>query len=473
MSHRNQARSARARRPLLETLEDRTCLSCNVALGGDGHTLWITGSDGDLPNLITITQDDAANNLHVVVQRAPGSPASSCDRIFDFKSSLVTRVAVKTGVGDDQFYYNVVGDDLYQKDLQVNLGAGNNTAVFNMDGQHNGTADSGNGAFFGVDPVPNANGVTLHPGGDPTVVSVVSPVTPVEGTPTGVQPATGTGVTLLNGGDPTVVSVVSPVTPVEGTPTGVQPATGTAVTVQNGGDPTVVSVQSPVTPVEGVPLPVGPQLVTAPSTISAKLNIVIETGSGNDTVDAYFGNIAAGARVSYQANLGAGDDASSATVTGDIAKGAYVSIGQDGGAGNDKLIFDGGEGTVNAGAVLAVYLNGGNKPVGNGIDKGNDNLVANYAGTVNGVMKVSADGGAGNDVIDGTVILGESSTGFMSVSAMGNAGNDTITMIVQSSGPSAHTTTFIDGGAGTDTVIASGTAKPTIVNAENSNFTKT
>jgi len=464
MSHRNQARSVRTR-PLLETLEDRTCLSANVTLL-NGNTVVISGSDGDLPNLLTITQNDASNELRIVCQRAPGSPASTWDGIYTYQSSAIKSIVVKTGVGDDQFYYNLVGDMLYAKSLNVDLGGGNNTAAFNMDGVHSSTGlpDNGQNAFFGVDPVPEGEttGVTATP------VTQFGPANSVDTNGT-ANPQQST-FTEQTGVTATPVAQFGPATPVEMNG-GANPQQQ-QFTEQTGVTATPVAQFGPATPVELIGPQPGPQIVTPPSTIKANLNIVLQSGSGTDTVDAFFGNVATGARVSYQANLGAGDDSGSVTLGGTVAKGAYVSLSQDGGVGSDKLIFDGGESTVDAGATLAVFLNGGNKVVGNGLDKGDDNLVANYAGTLNGVMKVSVDGGAGNDVIDGSIIAGGNSTGYLNVSALGNAGNDTITLTVLSSAPSSHTAVFVDGGAGKDTVIVTGAAKPTVLNAETMNFTK-
>ncbi|MBY0458619.1 MAG: alpha/beta fold hydrolase, partial [Gemmataceae bacterium] len=114
----------------------------------------------------------------------------------------------------------------------------------------------------------------------------------------------------------------------------------------------------------------------------AKLDVTLRGGAGDDTIGTYsYGDLVAGAAVSYDHAGGAGNDSVSVNAAGQVA-GAF-SARVEGGAGNDQL------------ALNAVGVTGPTKPRAalSGGD-GDDQLVtlANA-----GAAEVTADGGPGTD----------------------------------------------------------------------------
>lgn len=178
--------------------------------------------------------------------------------------------------------------------------------------------------------------------------------------------------------------------------------------------------------------------------IAANLNITVNAGAGNDTVNANFGELQHGT-LTYKANLGAGDDHGFAGVWGSIDAGTAAHINLQGQDGNDTLgtfeTYASNYDTVNiaAGALLDISVSGG---------AGNDSLGLTYGGNVLGKLKIREDGGDGSDTIGGDIHLAGVSTGVVDVVYTGDNGTDYMSMELY--GAATSTRALIDGGGGID-----------------------
>jgi hypothetical protein len=132
------------------------------------------------------------------------------------------------------------------------------------------------------------------------------------------------------------------------------------------------------------------------TTVKANLDIHVFGGKGSDVVTADFGTVD-GASVSFDVDLGqARRTQFFGRYLGDLKGTAHEALDVQGGRGNDLLsvlannnLANGHPGIdIDAGAALAVHLHGG---------PGNDHLVANYQGKVDGSLAITEDGGPAND----------------------------------------------------------------------------
>ncbi len=149
--------------------------------------------------------------------------------------------------------------------------------------------------------------------------------------------------------------------------------------------------------------------------IAPKLNINIFGGSGSDVVSATFGAIT-GTHLNLRAALGAGDDQFTATLAGNLLGRANAQFDVNGGAGNDSLQVNATEAGIDPAAVLGIQLQGG---------AGDDALTATYSGQDNGRLRIRADGAGGDDALTGNLTLDPGSTGAVKAIFRGDRGFNT------------------------------------------------
>src|SRR5262245_34907848 len=155
LSRTSQARpGVRTVRPRVEGLEDRWCPTVSVSnpiYHGvvDTHTLIITRDDAG--DTVTINQDDANSTLTV---SSPGM----FTRLYT--SSVITRMSIDLGGGDDTLNWNLVSSTFSKsKDATINLGTGADDAQLWLGGGVG--AQSVNTATLKIDLKGGGNADTL------------------------------------------------------------------------------------------------------------------------------------------------------------------------------------------------------------------------------------------------------------------------------------------------------------------------
>ena len=114
------------------------------------------------------------------------------------------------------------------------------------------------------------------------------------------------------------------------------------------------------------------------------------------------------------------------------------------GYGRDVIIVNAFRGTdVAAGAVLDMYLVG---------DAGNDTIAVHWRGENDGTVSLHASGQDGNDTVRGRLREAAGSTGKLHGGVSGGYGNYALTLLLYNRKPPTQAT--LDGGAGTDTAVA-------------------
>jgi hypothetical protein len=151
----------------------------------------------------------------------------------------------------------------------------------------------------------------------------------------------------------------------------------------------------------------------------AGLQVYVAGGPGADRVQAAFGTIQ-NAAVSFQAQLGAGDDTVGVAFQGGIAGRSQVFVGLDGGAGDDRMTFT-EQGAISATALADIRLRGGD---------GNDRFYATAAGELDGRLRLRQDGGRGDDIADTRLTLAAGSHGRLEAVVEGGSGKDSSTLRV-------------------------------------------
>jgi len=126
-------------RPLVETLEDRLCLSASSSMLNvmvQGHAIKITGNDEW--NFVQVVQDDTNDTIKVVYGQLPHNAtlANLVVNTKTFKSSSITSITVDLGNGNDNFEYTLAQDSdlVYSKNLSVSTGDGDDSVTINTAG---------------------------------------------------------------------------------------------------------------------------------------------------------------------------------------------------------------------------------------------------------------------------------------------------------------------------------------------------
>jgi len=197
---------------------------------------------------------------------------------------------------------------------------------------------------------------------------------------------------------------------------------------------------------------------------TAITKIRVNSRGGNDSVEYDLNFDLMGART-VQAYLGNGDDSFVAHVHAAVNDPAALTIRAWGENGQDQLNFDGVGANVGLGGSLTVNFNGGN---------GKDNVNVDFAGVMDGNIKLTADGGNGKDVVSGHLNAESSedpethetigSTGSLTAVFRGGNGVDDMTLQVTGTDSLTSLIARANGGHGKDTFDTS--ANVTLVDQE-------
>lgn len=293
---------------IVETLEDRQLMAVTSQLLDGGATLRLVGDAAH--ESVTIVQNDAEDTLRVQVTITGAPNADLPLPIRTYSSSAIKRIVVNLGAGTDTLTYQLDSDEmLYQKTLAVDLGTGNDTALFDFGGR--------------------------------LLYDSILPITHDDQT-------------------------------------------------------FPIDVYQP-----------------EPAELRAKIDINVMGAAGHDSIDAIFGNVRA--NLNYRAMGGAGNDSLNGSIAGMITQGNSALIDQDGGLGNDALSAWLDLNGMEAGSKLTVNQRGGTEQ---------DTLNFLTFGGIQGALQVNQWGGAGNDILQNTVLAQWSSIGRVQLRQYGDAGND-------------------------------------------------
>jgi hypothetical protein len=181
-----------------------------------------------------------------------------------------------------------------------------------------------------------------------------------------------------------------------------------------------------------------------------RLKIDLFGGDGNDQVTAKFGDIT-DTHLFINGHLGKGDDTFDATLSGNLLGTAQARFNVFGEMGKDTIGVHAAATNIDAGALLALRLNGG---------KDDDTITVDYEGTLNGALRIVADGLQDKDTITANLTADAGSTGSLNAAVLGKQDDDALTLNVtdNSGGGGASTlaalNAVLDGGQGTDTCTA-------------------
>jgi hypothetical protein len=183
-------------------------------------------------------------------------------------------------------------------------------------------------------------------------------------------------------------------------------------------------------------------------TIAADLKVSVDAGDGVDDARAFFGDVDSSGSVNFSAAMGNGDDSCFVAQEGSLHGRAQVKIALDGGAGNDTLSVHADHAFIDRSSLLDISANGGS---------GVDRIEFVYFGELHGQLKLSGDGGAGDDTLFADVTLDTSSDGRLWAREYGESDRDDLTLRVYdpSRSPSgyhgpARVDGLVDGGSGWD-----------------------
>jgi hypothetical protein len=173
--------------------------------------------------------------------------------------------------------------------------------------------------------------------------------------------------------------------------------------------------------------------------IAARLTCTVLGGYGADDVVMMFGDVSD--RVTCRSFLGADDDSLLTVFAGALSANTF-RFDASGGYGDDILRFEGIGLNIAAGTTLDLRLYE---------DFGAGNISIDYEGELDGTLRLLANGGFGNDRIDGTVTTIAGSTGKLFAALHGWTGDDEMTLnVVNLSGSTAFISALLDGGSGKD-----------------------
>lgn len=324
-------RSAAARRRQaswsnLEALEDRKCLSANVMLLDQGHTLRIVGDAGD---------------NQIVIHRNENGVQVTADAVASQRFTGVDSVEIETGDGNDSvtviYGFNPQPDPpgapLPSFDLQVQLGGGNDKFLANIQFPPDPClvmvdAGAGNDAVTLQGSVDNDSGglnfsAELGEGRDRFTGNLLFPSgvpTPEEGAyppdPCNIAVTGGGGADTIN----TLIGLLSNALPAQDVPV----ALSLSLDGGDGNDVVKSSLSNLI--------------------LHGATTIDLQGGTGNDAVTQVLNAVAANAGLNLTANGGRGDDtvgltagATTSTATPSLFVNSLTRLTLEGGLGNDRL----------------------------------------------------------------------------------------------------------------------------------------
>jgi hypothetical protein len=124
MNRQNHHTKARSKKVILgvEALERRDCTAVSITTANAGHTLVLTGTNGD--DTLEIRQNDLQDTVTVITGGAPAS----------FVSSVINRIEIKMKAGKDNIAYKLTGGSnfLHQKTVVVDMGIGDDKMTVDL-----------------------------------------------------------------------------------------------------------------------------------------------------------------------------------------------------------------------------------------------------------------------------------------------------------------------------------------------------
>lgn len=177
--------------------------------------------------------------------------------------------------------------------------------------------------------------------------------------------------------------------------------------------------------------------VSAPS-----LNVQVQGGSGDDTLNATFGAVR-NTNLTFGARLGDGFDHANILLAGDVTGNARVAVAVAGGAGYDGWTIQ-ERGNIGAAAQVSLTAQGGAQ---------SSTVHVDYTGKLDGRLSVQALGGDSFDWLESTVNLTSGSTGSLTARVVGGRGDDVLTLMVYDRGSHLRGLDALEvGGGGTNYV---------------------
>ena len=184
--------------------------------------------------------------------------------------------------------------------------------------------------------------------------------------------------------------------------------------------------------------------------LQANLYLSVGGADGDDNVRADFGDFVSTStspRLDVAMDLGNGNDFGTVSLSGRLGPSAVARFNLIGNSNDDNLYFS-HKGDVDKTAYLDLLMDGG---------WGNDKVTMNSAGRMDGSYHCRLDGGVrGDDVVYAEMIVNAGSVGTLDVECNGGTGADQMGLMVydNSGGSLVLARANLDGGAGTDTLIA-------------------
>jgi hypothetical protein len=223
----------------------------------------------------------------------------------------------------------------------------------------------------------------------------------------------------------------------------------------NGNDKVDYALTGKLTRSEGIAVTMGNGTDTASLNFAkgagaVGLNVQVKGGTGNEVVNAVFGELA-GTQLKFTGSPGTGlSDLMKVQFQGALTGAAHANVAMQAGSG-----YHGMDVLANAeiGALASLNVNILGGPQG-------DTSHVDYTGKLLGHLTVNANGGAGADFLESTVNLAAGSTGSLVDHLYGGAGDDLLIMHIQ--GAYSHLRqrdAVANGGGGQNVGLISGPVK--------------
>lgn len=176
------------------------------------------------------------------------------------------------------------------------------------------------------------------------------------------------------------------------------------------------------------------------------LNVDLHTEDGDDVVNATFGAIT-NSHLDFNAHLGKGNDAFNLGMNGAVTGKSDAHFTADGEKGDESFTVNATGADVASTAKLSFDLNG---------HEGTQTTTVNYAGKVNGELRLETHADKGADTVAANLSLATGSTGRVKAHVHGGKDNDNLTLNVNLSTPTdtVAVDALLDGGKGFDTCHA-------------------
>lgn len=345
----------------IEALEDRSLLTCDTFFSRGVLTV-VGTNDADLVS---------------VLDYGDGDVDITCDDSDTVSFEGVSRIVLRLLGGDDHLEYEFDGDITAKRDIQIDMGTGDDTVTFD--------------SLF-ADILQNLTiGLKAGDGNDAIAVSLGD---------VQLQSRVSLGIDLGAGDDTADIDCVGTTTP-------------------NAGRSTSIIVR-------------------------------LQGGSGDDEVITELGTFIGG-NLSFNAQMGAGNDVLDVVQEGHLEGRAKILVKADLGDGDDLFL-----GSVTANTLIERYSAFEVSVLG---ANGDDEIVERLDDVeLYGRIRFKADGGQGDDQLSSFYRFEGSpsfdSTGLFSTTLKGGDGDDGLLVVEEFDESEAKLSFVLDGGRGTDVVVA-------------------